>query len=141
MSIGGVAAVGRQFLDALGVYYLATIGLRQLNLGAFARDRYRLGYASERQHKVNLCGLVDDRYKVGNPGALLPFNAPQILIQGTNDGQIPPELPSRWAEMSTWLGDRATVTTIPLADHFDVVDPESQTWRIVRNAERKVDFS
>ena len=71
------------------------------------------------------------RYKAGNPGDLLPFQAPQILVQGTADDQIPPELPGRWAEMSRRLGSEATVKMIPLADHFDVVDPASAAWKVV----------
>lgn len=84
---------------------------------------------------------LNDRYEAGNPGDLLPFNAPQILIQGTDDSQIPAELPFRWAEMSRRMGDRATVTMIPSADHLDVVDPQSQAWTIVRDAVRKMAFS
>jgi acetyl esterase/lipase len=71
------------------------------------------------------------RYKCGNPGDLLPFQARQILIQGTADDQIPPELPGRWAEMSRRLGSEATVKMIPSADHFDVVDPASAAWEVV----------
>ena len=72
-----------------------------------------------------------DRYRAGNPGQLLPFAAHQILIQGTLDDQIPPELPSRWAEMSRKLGSTASVRLIPGAGHFDVVDPESTAWPAV----------
>jgi acetyl esterase/lipase len=71
------------------------------------------------------------RYKGGNPGDLLPFQAPQILIQGTADDQIPPELPGRWAAMSRRLGSEATVMMIPWASHFDVVDPASAAGEIV----------
>ena len=72
-----------------------------------------------------------DRYRAGNPGDLLPFTARQILIQGTADDQIPPELPSRWAKMSCQLGSTASVTMISGADHFDVVDPDSGGWATV----------
>jgi acetyl esterase/lipase len=83
---------------------------------------------------------LPDRYKAGNPGDLLPFHVPQLLIQGTADDQIPPELPARWAEMSRRLGDTATVNLIPSADHFDVVDPESVAWGTVRDSVRKMAF-
>jgi acetyl esterase/lipase len=81
------------------------------------------------------------RYKAGNPGDLLPFHVPQVLIQGTADDEIPPELPSRWNEMSRRLGDNATVSMVPSADHFDVVDPESRAWGTVRDSVRKMVFA
>lgn len=71
------------------------------------------------------------RYQAGNPGDLLPFQARQVLIQGTEDDQIPPQLPDRWAAMSRRMGSHATVSIIPGADHFDVVDPSSAAWPAV----------
>jgi acetyl esterase/lipase len=72
-----------------------------------------------------------ERYRAGNPGELLPFSADQILIQGTDDDQIPPELPSRWAEIARKIGSKASVRILPGTDHFDVVDPESFAWATV----------
>jgi pimeloyl-ACP methyl ester carboxylesterase len=83
---------------------------------------------------------LPDRYSAGNPGDLLPFHVPQVLIQGTADDEIPPQLPSRWNEMSRRLGDNATVSMVPSADHFDVVDPESRAWGTVRDSVRKMVF-
>ena len=71
------------------------------------------------------------RYHDGNPGDLLPFQAPQVLVQGTADDQIPPGLPLRWAEMSHRLGSSALVKMLPGMDHFDVVDPASGAWPVV----------
>jgi acetyl esterase/lipase len=81
---------------------------------------------------------LQDRYKAGNPGDLLPFQVQQLLIQGTADDQIPSELPSRWAEMSRRQGGQVTVSILPSADHFDVVDPESRAWGTVRDGVRKL---
>jgi acetyl esterase/lipase len=101
-------------------------------------------YAHDKRETYNLMGGrpadLPDRYKAGNPGDLLPFHVPQVLIQGTADDQIPPELPSRWTEMSRRLGDNATVSMIPSANHFDVVDPESVAWGTVRDSVRKMAF-
>jgi pimeloyl-ACP methyl ester carboxylesterase len=80
----------------------------------------------------------EDRYRAGNPGDLLPLGVPQVLIQGSEDDQIPPQLPARWAEMARRQGDTVTVTILPLADHFDVVDPESKAWATVRAAVLKM---
>lgn len=98
----------------------------ELAAGKFAHDRdevYRL-MGGDPSH-------WPDRFRDGNPGDLLPFIARQILIQGTADDQIPPELPSRWAQMSRHRGSTASVTMISGADHFDVVDPESAAWATV----------
>jgi len=75
-----------------------------------------------------------DRYQAGNPGDLLPLGVPQVLIQGSEDDQIPAQLPGRWAEMARRQGDEVTVTVIPSADHFDVVDPQSKAWTTVQAA-------
>ena len=75
---------------------------------------------------------LPNRYKAGNPGDLLPFQPAQVLIQGTADDQIPPDLPLRWADKSRGVGSDATVKMVNGADHFDVVDPASHAWETVR---------
>ena len=75
---------------------------------------------------------VPDRYRAGDPGELLPITTPQWLVQGTEDDQIPPELPHHWAERGRRLGERVTVEKIAGANHFDVVDPESKAWPRVK---------
>jgi acetyl esterase/lipase len=75
-----------------------------------------------------------DRYRAGNPGDLLPLGVPQVLIQGSDDDQIPPELPGRWAQMAGRQGDTVAVTMISAAAHMDVVDPESKAWATVQAA-------
>ena len=77
---------------------------------------------------------VPDRYRAANPGDLLPLGVPQTLVQGSDDDQIPPELPKRWAEESRRQGDTVQVQILPGADHFDVVDPESKVWPSVQKA-------
>jgi acetyl esterase/lipase len=79
-----------------------------------------------------------DRYRAGNPGDLLPLGVRQVLIQGSVDGQIPPELPRRWAEMARRQGEQVDVLIIPGAGHFDVVDPESAAWKVALDATRKL---
>lgn len=95
-------------------------------------------YAHVRPEIMRLMGgspeKVPDRYLAGDPGFLLPLGVPQVLLQGTEDAQVPPLLPQRWAEKARRQGDRAGVVMIPHADHFDVVDPESAAWPLVRGA-------
>jgi acetyl esterase/lipase len=92
-------------------------------------------FAHDRDEVYNLMGgrpeEVPKRYEAGNPGELHPLQAPQFLLQGSEDDQIPPELPDRWAAMSRASGSKAVITMIPGANHFDVVDPETEAWTIV----------
>jgi acetyl esterase/lipase len=89
-------------------------------------------FAHDRDEVAALMGgtpeQFPERYKAGDPGLLLPFAAPQLLIQGTRDSQIPPQLPAEWANLAQQRGSSAAVHIIPDADHFDIVDPESQAW-------------
>jgi acetyl esterase/lipase len=77
---------------------------------------------------------VPERYSAADPGELLPLGVPQILVQGSDDDQIPPTLPSRWAQNAMRQGDQVEVKIVPQADHFDVVDPESRAWPESRDA-------
>ena len=95
-------------------------------------------FAHDKQEVESFMGgspaAVPDRYRAGNPGDLLPLNVPQYLLQGTEDDQIPPQLPARWAERGRQQGEHITVDLIPGADHFDVVDPQSKAWPHVMTA-------
>ena len=92
-------------------------------------------YAHDRDEVYTLMGgspaRFPDRYRAGSPGDLLPLMAPQLLIQGTEDDQIPPDLPRLWVEKSKGSGAHATIKMIPGADHLDVVDPQSSAWGAV----------
>ena len=104
-----------------------------------------LTFAHDKQEVYNLMGggplELPDRYRLGNPGDLLPLNVPQILIQGSEDDQIPPELPMRWIEMSRRAGDAASYVMLDGADHFDLVDPQSKAWPVVLQSVRKMIFA
>jgi acetyl esterase/lipase len=95
-------------------------------------------FAHDKQEVYDLMGgspkQAPERYAAGNPGDLLPLNVPQTLIQGTEDSQIPPEMPKRWADLARRHGDPVTATMVPGAGHFEVVDPESSAWIVVKKA-------
>jgi acetyl esterase/lipase len=77
---------------------------------------------------------VPERYAAANPGELLPLGVPQVLVQGSDDDQIPAALPGRWQQNAQRQGDHVAVKIVPGADHFDVVDPESSAWPVNRDA-------
>lgn len=94
--------------------------------GAFAHDRdeiYRLMGGTPEE--------LPRRYAASDPGELLPLIGTQVLIQGTRDDQIPSELPTQFARNAIAAGSEVIVKIIPEADHFDVVDPESDAWKLV----------
>jgi pimeloyl-ACP methyl ester carboxylesterase len=101
-------------------------------------------FAHDKRMVTDLMGgsavQVPERYAAGNPGDLLPFNVPQTLVQGSEDDQIPPDLPGRWKDLARRSHDVATVQIVPGADHFDVVDPESRGWPVVKAAFRQACF-
>ena len=71
----------------------------------------------------------------GNPGDLLPLGVPQVLVQG-NRGCPDSAATSRTVgpRMRAGRAIRFQVQIVPDADHFDVVDPESKAWPVVRAA-------
>jgi acetyl esterase/lipase len=77
---------------------------------------------------------VPERFAAADPGALLPLGVPQILVQGSEDDQIPAGLPVRWQQSAQRQGDHVEVKIVPGADHFDVVDPETRAWPVSREA-------
>jgi acetyl esterase/lipase len=77
---------------------------------------------------------VPERYAAADPGELLPLGVPQMLVQGSDDDQIPAALPTRWQHNAQRQGDHVTVRIVPRADHFDIVDPESNAWPVSRDA-------
>jgi acetyl esterase/lipase len=101
-----------------------------------------LTFAHDKHEVYSLMGgppaEFEDRYRAGNPGDLLPFSIRQVLIQGSEDDQIPPKLPERWADLARRQGDEVMVTIVPGADHFDIVDPQSKAWPVVQAAVLKM---
>lgn len=103
--------------------------LLELSTGVFASDRLWI------EHLMGGSpATVPDRYQAGDPGRLLPLVCPQALVQGSADEQIPSRLPERWSAKVRHSGGSCSVTIVPGAGHFDVVDPRSRAWPAVRAA-------
>lgn len=115
---------------------IALAGAVDLRLTADLAGYFRFAH-DKREVYTLMGGSAKDhpeRYRTGSPGELLPFGVPQTLIQGTEDDQIPAELPRRWAEKARQQGDVVRVVMIPGADHFDLIDPLSAAWPTVKDA-------
>ena len=104
----------------------------------------------DRLHQKAVCGQVvdkliggspeafPDRYHQATPSRLAPLGIPQIVIVGEQD--------SDWG----WVGDayvkaaraagdeQIQLIKAPEAGHFEVIDPKSSTWPVVRDAARRL---
>ena len=136
--IGELRRPSRALLPLRGAIGLAgAVDLRMVydlaGEGKFAHDRTEI---------VNFMGAapreLPARYRAGNPGELLPLNVAQVLIQGSEDDQIPPELPRLWAERGRRMGEKVQVEIVRGAKHMDVADPETKCWPVLLGAVRQL---
>jgi pimeloyl-ACP methyl ester carboxylesterase len=77
---------------------------------------------------------VPDRYRDGSPSSLLPIGVKQILIVGTQDKTVPPELVKKYGEAARDKGDDVALTVVENASHFEVIAPGSIAWPQVEEA-------
>jgi acetyl esterase/lipase len=74
---------------------------------------------------------------VGSPLAQLPLGVPQLLLHGTRDDVVPFEQSARYAEIAA---GEAELIPLDGAGHFELIDPLSPQWTLVRAAiERLLD--
>jgi acetyl esterase/lipase len=71
---------------------------------------------------------VPDRYAAASPPELLPLEAPQVLVHGTEDESVPYALSVGYCRQARACGDEVELITLPGAGHFDPIDPRSPWW-------------
>lgn len=74
---------------------------------------------------------IPDRYAVANPISLLPTGQRTLLLHGTDDAIVPPEMSRRYVETATVMGDDATLFSLDGVEHFGPIDPLSSAWPAV----------
>jgi dipeptidyl aminopeptidase/acylaminoacyl peptidase len=75
-----------------------------------------------------------DRYDAGSPIELLPTGTTQVVVHGTADIIVPVSQSERFVERAKELGEQPTLVKLEEVGHFELIDPESDTWRIVARA-------
>ncbi|TDE14151.1 alpha/beta hydrolase [Jiangella asiatica] len=80
-------------------------------------------------------GDVPERYAAADPLRLTPAAVPTVLVHGTDDEQVPPELSRRYAAAA---GPHASLVELPGVEHFALIDPESPAWPSVLDAVTQV---
>lgn len=70
---------------------------------------------------------VPDRYRLGDPVALLPASAPVACVRGTRDAVVPATQSTGYVRAARETGVEATYTKVT-GDHFTLIDPTSSSW-------------
>lgn len=86
-------------------------------------------------------GAPDDvprRYALASPIQRVPLVVPQVIVHGTDDSDVPPELSQRYVAAARAAGDEVELQMLPGVDHFDPVDPRSQAFTGTREAVRRL---
>jgi acetyl esterase/lipase len=98
-------------------------------------------------HEQDTCGGVVDkllggspeaqpeRYRAASPMNLLPMGVPQILVLGRFDDSWAP-IGRRYFEAAKEKRDDVRLVEAPESGHFEMIDPDSTTWPLVRDALR-----
>lgn len=68
-----------------------------------------------------------------NPADMPPFPVRQVLVSGDKDPFETPALRDAYAARARAKGETIEVATIPGAGHFEVIDPDAQSWSAVRH--------
>lgn len=78
------------------------------------------------------------RYAQTSPRALLPLSMPQYFLQGAEDRIVGPESVRAYADAARAAGERANLSEIADAGHFDLVVPEGASWANLQTALRSL---
>ena len=71
-----------------------------------------------------------EHYRGADPMELLPIRVPQRLIHGRLDDTVPIEISERFAKASR----NAELIRIADAGHFELIDPRTEAWNVVKKA-------
>lgn len=80
---------------------------------------------------------VPDRYHAGSPGELVPLGAPQRLVIGLHDEAWAP-VGRRYFDRAQDAGDDVRLIHADESGHFEMIDPSTSTWPLVRDAAREL---
>lgn len=78
-----------------------------------------------------------ERYAMGSPMNLVPLGVPQTLVLGGYDDNWTP-VGRRYFDRAKAAGDDVRLVEAPESGHFEMIDPRSTTWPLVRDALREL---
>jgi dipeptidyl aminopeptidase/acylaminoacyl peptidase len=131
-----VVAIGHSAGGHLALWAAAeTGGLSGVVAQAPVSDLHR----SWREHASNDAGVGllggtpaehPERYDAASPARRLPIGVPQLVVHGDADANVPYEMSVDYVAAANAAGDDVELATIPGGDHFAVIDPTHEAWRI-----------
>jgi acetyl esterase/lipase len=71
------------------------------------------------------------RYALASPVARLPIGVPVVCVHGDADDRVPIRQSERFVAAA---GDAAELVALPGVEHFAVIDPATDAWRVCRDA-------
>ncbi len=74
---------------------------------------------------------VSNHYRNGSPAAMLPIGVNQIIIHGSDDPAVPPELGQAYVEAAKSVGETIGFIIVPKTSHFELIAPWTSSWPIV----------
>ncbi len=80
---------------------------------------------------------VSDRYREASPSEL-NISVQQIVITGDADADVPPQISRDYVKQKSAAGENVDLIEIPRADHFDLIDPHTPAFDVIRNAVARV---
>jgi dipeptidyl aminopeptidase/acylaminoacyl peptidase len=76
---------------------------------------------------------VPDRYRIGDPLAAVPLDAPVLCVHAKADANVPFSQSVEYVAAARRAGAQATLHEVP-GDHFTLIDPSSPAWAVVVRA-------
>jgi len=77
---------------------------------------------------------VADHYQDADPMRLRAPQCHQILVLGSADVDVPPELSREYVSKKKKADEKVELVEIAKADHFDLIDPRSAAWPVIEKA-------
>ena len=77
---------------------------------------------------------LSDRYQSASPIELVPLGVAQRVLHGTNDEVVPLEISRRYVAAAKESGDDSKLIEVAGAGHFELIDPRSSAWPVVKEA-------
>ncbi|MGH9844204.1 MAG: alpha/beta hydrolase family protein [Blastocatellia bacterium] len=112
------------------VYFAAPLPLRGVVSLAGITDLHKTGTACDKEVTQLMNGSAS--YNQASPIELLPLKIRYSIVQGDADPIIPAAMATEFAEAAKKKGDEAQLVLIEKAGHFEVVDPKSFAWPVVK---------